>query len=160
MTNRIFTCFFPSAALLLDKTYFCPHSANIVILFRYDPNSDVMLKTHFTYPSHLTLPQTDPAHLQRHSLHWTHCRHQKHKTFWMARGHFERIIPVFLLVFGQHTYNQLPFYESEKVSHRYLDRTCFKILKASSLQLLLSDSHSCQHIEWDSRISSLPLSTL
>lgn len=38
----------------------CQPTCNGLEIFRYDTNykSDVILKMHFTYPSHLTLPQT------------------------------------------------------------------------------------------------------
>lgn len=91
---------------------FCRHSAITMILFRYDPNSDVMLKTHFTYPSHLTLPQTDRHVNKDTACNGTHTdltldsrqtpKTSRHQTFWVGGGGLGScwgIIPVFLLVF-------------------------------------------------------------
>lgn len=56
---------------LLSSLYSSPDQQDLLFsslcqkTFRYDTNykSDVILKMHFTYPSHLTLPQTNPAHI-------------------------------------------------------------------------------------------------
>lgn len=82
---------FPFAAWQLNKTYLCPHSASLMILFRL-----------FTYPSLLTLAQT--WHIYSTRLVTPHKSHTGFTSFF-TRSHL--YFPCFRLVNRPHTYNQL-----------------------------------------------------